>query len=203
MKSYEIEKMFTKEIIDKKRTGRGVYNRASRRGYTGTVRTHVDFLKGKAKKEYMGNGEVRRMNMYSDLTNLPTVEEMQDMDIEKVKNILTECKKKNTSKSIAEKLGYKSTGSLYHIYERYGVPITKRKYKTKKDKNKDKDENAIDNNIPNQVLVQNVNNEFKNSFELTFKGEYIGDSIETRILSITSSLSKENTYRITLNIEEV
>lgn len=55
--SENITKIFYQEAQDKKRTGRGIYNRASRTG-KGKGYMPVDLLSGKAKEEYMGNSEV-------------------------------------------------------------------------------------------------------------------------------------------------
>ena len=57
--SENITKIFYQEAQDKKRTGRGIYNRASRTG-KGKGYMPVDLLSGKAKEEYMGNSEVTR-----------------------------------------------------------------------------------------------------------------------------------------------
>lgn len=57
--SENITKIFYQESLDKKRTGRGIYNRASRTGKGNGYMPH-ELLTGKAKEEYMGNSEVIR-----------------------------------------------------------------------------------------------------------------------------------------------
>lgn len=127
MKSYEIERMFNSESYGKKKIGRGVYNRASRKGFIrGGVKTQYDYMSTKERKKL--NGEIRVSNMYSDLSNLPTLEEIKKMDKEKGHNILSTARENNTSKAIMEKLGI-SSGSLYGLYDKFNVYYPKRKKK--------------------------------------------------------------------------
>lgn len=121
MKSYEIERLFNKEIVDKKRVGRGIYNRASRRGYTGAVRTQVDYLKGKEKKLYMNNGEVKVSNMYKDINNVPQAKEIMEMEYDKANKLLTEIKKLHTGSALKTYWGFSNSSSVYHLYYKFGV----------------------------------------------------------------------------------
>lgn len=116
----DVEYLLKMDTRDKKRTGIGVFNRASRRGYTGTVRTQVDYLKGKAKKEYMKNGEVRVSSIYDDINNIPSKKDFKSMDYEKGKKILTYIKSRYTSKELAKHWGI-ANSSVFTLYYKFGV----------------------------------------------------------------------------------
>lgn len=129
-----VEFILKQDSREKKRTGIGVYKRASRRGYCrGGVRTQSDFLSAKEKKSL--NGEVRVYSMYNDLKNLPSIEELRVMmkeKPEKAKIILTETKKNFTQKQLCTFWGL-SNGAMYHYYDKLGVDY-KKKGQARKDK---------------------------------------------------------------------
>lgn len=127
-KNNNIELILKKDSMEKKRTGIGVFSRASRRGYTGAVKTQVDFLKGKAKKEYMGNGVVKVSNIYDNIDKIPTIEELTKMPIPKARAILKYIKEKHTNRILKEKWNC-GDSSVYMYYYRYGVVTPPASYK--------------------------------------------------------------------------
>lgn len=227
MKSYEIEKMFNNETKEKKRTGTGVYHRASRRGYTGAVRTQVDFLKGKEKKKYMGNGEIKVSNMYSNLDNLPSKRELLHMDIDKLKIILEEVKKNYSSTQICKKLGYKSSGSLYHLYNKAGVEYEKRDPNiSKKIGESIKKTNQLKaivsleetqkqeqiNTVNQPVIIEKVVEKIvekpatvvsSTGFSMNLNGEYSGEVLANRILAMIGVLDDSVKYNLKFSIHEI
>lgn len=86
MRPSEIEKMLHAENRDKKRIGSNIYKRTGTRGYTGSIRSAHDLLKGKAKKEYEGNSKVMTTNMYDKI--LPR-EEFDKLETHIQKNMMS------------------------------------------------------------------------------------------------------------------
>ena len=77
-----IEKIFMDDIRQKKRTARGVYGRASRRGYIkGGVKTQWDYMTRKEKNKL--NGDVKVYNMYekyNEIESVPQIREIERME---------------------------------------------------------------------------------------------------------------------------
>lgn len=141
----DIERLLMEENREKKRTASGVFHRASRLGYIrGGIKTQVDYLKGKEKKKYMGNGEVMESNIYDDVKNLPTLAELESMNPEKAKHILTRAKMNNSARAIHEQLKV-SNGKLYSLFDKFGVEYGKYKMSPGSFKTKDKGEGEIIN----------------------------------------------------------
>lgn len=115
----EVEQLLIEDSIEKKKTGRGIYGRASRLGFIkGGVKTQYDFMGRKEKK--LLNGDVKVYNLYEKIENLPTYEQMKTMDVDKARQIIEYVKKNNSQRAIAKAWGItQSTVSLF--YKRVGV----------------------------------------------------------------------------------
>lgn len=120
-KNNDVERILNEDSRDKKRTGTGVFSRASRLGYIrGGVRTQSDFLTTKEKKKL--NGEVRTKNMYENYKTLENcnLNEILAKSENEIKYILALIKKSFTSTKVSKQFGI-SVGKLYYIYTKYGV----------------------------------------------------------------------------------
>ncbi|HDR8302812.1 TPA: hypothetical protein QC153_002172 [Bacillus cereus] len=95
----EIERMFSAEIRDKKRTASGVHSKTGKRGYTGVIRFPHEMLKGKAKKEYRGTGKVVKYNMFDTIMRY---EDFRKLPVDKQKHLLTGYRVKHSNKKIME-----------------------------------------------------------------------------------------------------
>lgn len=217
----DIEYIFRSDSIEKKRVGVGVYNRASRRGYVGTVRTQVDYLKGKAKKEYMGNGEIKVYNFYDDIRNLPTREQFGIMEPEKAKKILEYVKEKHTIATIAKKWGCVG-GTVYTTLYKYGVmeePLSAKERKAKSLKGKAK-KTSLGTTVASEVAVTQETNEReeyiaelegklkelepakKEGFTIELKGVFSREEVEARVLNILGTTVEGKNYSVSLSIKE-
>ncbi len=115
------EKIFQMDIMDKKRTARGIYNRASRKGYIkGGVKTQSDFLSNKEKK--LLNGEIIVTNKYDDIKNLPTWQELKNMEHSSQKKILEIAKEKHKISTLKKHWNI-SSGALYNLLGKYNIRI--------------------------------------------------------------------------------
>lgn len=203
MKSWEIEKMFNKETSSKKRVARGVFNRASRRGYVGSVRTQVDFLKGKEKKAYMNNSEVRVYNMYEDINNVPKVEEIKKMDKFEGCKLLTELKKLHSSASLQRYWGFNNSSSVYQLYYRFGVmEDPKIKRREEKARNKALKKSNSRRNIQKIEAPQIEIPVNKNVFKIEFAGSYSKEDVEQRVLNVCGTMIEGKKYRVQFSLAE-
>lgn len=124
--SFEIEKIFNKDVRYKKTVGRSASKRASRTGRIGLkgVKTASDYMTAKEKRKL--NGEVRMTNKYYELENLPVWEDfVKNKSDETIKDILTKLKSKYTQRELTETFAI-SPGKLYYSYQKYGVAYEKR-----------------------------------------------------------------------------
>lgn len=117
----DIERIFITDVIEKKKSGRGIFNRASRKGYIkGGVKTPSDFLTRKEIKKL--NGEVVISNMYSEYDKIENcnLNEILSKSENEIKGILSYIKNNHTGNKISKQFGV-SIGKLYSVYEKYGV----------------------------------------------------------------------------------
>lgn len=132
----DVERMLREDSRDKKKVGRGVFNRASRRGYLrGGLKTQVDFMTAKERKKL--NGKVTVSNMYEKYKDLKNcdLQEILNHENNEVKNILTFIKANHTSKATAERFGV-SSGKLYSLFNKYGVEYNIGRNNTRNNTNK-------------------------------------------------------------------
>lgn len=120
-----IEKLFYQEVREKKRIGYGAYHNSGRRGGGNKgvrTKTTVDYLRGKARKEYTKGGEVTVSNVYDDIKNVPSVEELKKMDFGKAQHIVGVCKTNFTNAILMEHWGIKTSSSLYSkVFYKYKI----------------------------------------------------------------------------------
>ncbi|AIY85283.1 hypothetical protein U729_3261 (plasmid) [Clostridium baratii str. Sullivan] len=115
----DVERIFHMDVFEKKKSGRGVYNRASRKGFIrGGVKTQYDFLSRSEKK--LLNGEVIMSNVYDDIKNIPSLVELEKKDPQAITSILKTIKAKHPVKKLTEHFGI-SMGKLYTLFNKYGV----------------------------------------------------------------------------------
>lgn len=209
----DIERMFNQEIRDKKRTATGIHHRASRRGYTGTIRTQVDYLKGKAKKEYTKAGEIKVSNMYDKIENVPSIKELEEMDYNTAKAIVHKIREKHTTKELAGYWKISGYGLYNKIFTKYGIDYKKGPRKAQ--------EKAQDAKVTNQVEqlaltaaaqepVKEVIKEVEKiveytftGFQMKFGGVYSGKQISERLVNYIATLDQNSRYKMTFKVEEI
>lgn len=118
------EKLFIQDSIDKKRIGKNVANRASRRGYIkGGIKFPSDFLSAKEKKKL--NGDVKVSNMYEekygDLQKV-SLRELRRLPNDEYIKILTYLKKNNSVEDLAKQFNMQKN-SIYNLYSKLGIKV--------------------------------------------------------------------------------
>lgn len=201
----DIEKMLRIDSITKKKSGRGVFNRASRLGYCrGGIKFPSDFLSNKEKKQL--NGEVRCYSMYEDIKNVPTKKELLRMNKEKALAILLEARKHHRQKELTKQIGV-STGSLYSLYDHFGVPYTK--YGDRIPKVEKKHSKGIElqvdtvNEVEELKTVQAPVEVKSQGFEIRLSGEYNKVELTNKLNSICTILDNSKKYVINIEVKEV
>lgn len=219
--SENITKMFYDDVKEKKRTGYGIYKRASRRGYVGTVRTDVDYLKGKEKKDYMQGSEVKVSNLYENIENVPSPDQLKLMDYEQAKSILEQAKKHHKAGELEKHWG-KSQGYWAYMRKKYDITTTRsRTYNTKKKKKQEvpKQEVATVPAKSNEQTIKDIVREVvreeveriqeqkdprqsidKNKSILNLNGT--GKTLENKFLAISSLLTDDYVYEVEVTIKE-
>lgn len=115
-----IQRIFEDDVRDKKRTGTGVFSRASRRGYVGKMRTPYDGVKYKAKKEYMGNGKVVTYNMFEE--QIVELDTFENFDKARQKELLELYREKFTTEEI-KKTWRMNTYAFYNLLKKLGIQV--------------------------------------------------------------------------------
>jgi hypothetical protein len=128
--SHEIKKIFQEDVKEKKRASTGVFHRASRRGYIGSMRTAYSLLKGKDRRKYMGNGKVEIKYM-SDLI-LP-LEEFKKLSPEQMKERFNEWKEKFSDEEIQKAWNISNRGYYFIVLSRLGLHKSKNRKETHPD----------------------------------------------------------------------
>lgn len=126
MKYHEnIEKIFSDEIRDKKRTGRGAFSmrgKGVKHGFSGALRTPYHFMTNKEKQNL--NGEVEVSNMFTTILNWT---EFQMKDDETKRNLLTKWRDIYPNDKIREELSIGRDKPISHTFlnklvQELGVP---------------------------------------------------------------------------------
>lgn len=213
----DIQKMFEQEVREKKRIGSNIYSRTGTRGYTGTIRSAHDLLKGKAKREYEGNGKVVTTNIYDRI--LPK-EEFYALETHMKKNMFSYWYLTYGIKAIQEGMGV-GCQTVYNILNELGIPrkgkvgrigkgVSNNRAEILAKAREVKKQKALESNsvvqVPEEIKVdapispvQTIQTE---GMQLNFKGIYNAKQIE-KILSKLEVLVSDEENEFYLNIELV
>lgn len=184
-----IEELFLEEVKEKRRAGSGVFHKTGKRGYVGTLRTAIDFLKGKEKQLYKGNGKVVK---YVDYSVVLTYDNFIKLPEEEQIKRLKEWRQNLKNKEIAEKMGIEQW-KLYELYKKYNIPTKSGKSMAV----------AITSATARTITDIEVLPAQRTGFFVRFDGTYEGSVISDKILKLASVLDGESTkYKVTLMIEE-
>lgn len=124
-----IERMFNDEVRNKKKIGRGVYNRASRTGRVGLrgVKTASDYMTKKQIRQL--SREIKMSNKYYDLNNISSWDELQaSKDNDTLIDILKNLRNSYTNKELCSGLKI-SNNRLYKIFNKYDLTTRKKTIK--------------------------------------------------------------------------
>jgi hypothetical protein len=224
----DYEKLFNDEIKEKKTIARGSKYRASRKkGFKGSMKTAIDFLKGKEKKIYMGNGDVKLSNLFDNIK----WEDFMNADKDKRRNILLYMHKKFKG-NVQKQADYLGTKKRLVCDHRYALGITRKHTTDKVEKIKkinEKTENKLmENNLIGEFSMSNIGKSlFCDDVKIeakdlikpvvynvvdkeevvisTYELDYTmtGELLVNRLLQISEIINKQSKYKITICLQEL
>lgn len=127
------ERILSEDNRDKRKASSGARHNSGRRGgglsgIKGAIVMPSDWLKYNNKteyKKYIGGSEIMVSNAYSDIVNVPSLEEIRKKDFEAAQSIITVIRKHHTVQSLKKHWslsGYK----LYKLLDEYKITYEKR-----------------------------------------------------------------------------
>lgn len=208
----EIELMLKLDNRNKRRVGSGVFHRASRLGFIrGGVKTQYDYLTRKEKKQL--NGEVIVSNMYSDLANVPSLEELQAMEIKDSQNIMKVLMRLHSKSKIQKHWGItpsKFYGFLVKIglYERkngkfIAIGETQSPASSAKNKKKKVATPKVEEEVAVEVAGKTKETKETYGFRIEFNNIVTFDEAESRLLAFSTILNKEKKYKLSIHLVEI
>ncbi|HAA37273.1 MAG TPA: hypothetical protein DCE00_00215 [Firmicutes bacterium] len=186
----------------------GVRGRASRTGRTGPIRTPVDFLSGKAKKEYMKCSEVKVYNMYENQV-LP-YEEFKELPIEKQVVLMTKWRDEFTTNNIIRDMKISRKKFYSEVLKTLGIetkPRGRRPKKTEAEEQKaeqtEENKEEVSAEIVPAVSVVSVQEEQESSFYIVFNGRISGHQLANRLARLARVLDDARQYEIKVEVREL
>lgn len=187
-----------------------------------------EYQKDKLIKELSGKVEVKE-NMYTDISKVPSLKEIEAMPKESGKKLLETVKQLHKVKDIINHLGINETYLRYKLYKKFDVALMPRKERTKKEKegssasNKGLGEKVTSKkgNVTNiefyvpekskkevepevKELVVPICNKIKPIFTMALsQGSYSGNELIERIIKFDSLMTKSSLQLISVNIKEM
>ncbi|WP_156920616.1 hypothetical protein [Thermicanus aegyptius] len=184
----DAKRIFLQDVKDKKRIAVGVHSRKGVRGYVGKMHTPVDFLKGKAKREYTKGGEVIVYNMFDKL--MPK-EEFDKLDDEQKKECLLRWRDRYSTKQIMETLNLKSY-QFYRLMDKFNIP-----------RYHGGGPLATKTSTTSTPQTDEVKTNLSNGFNISLHGKYSAEKLIKRLLSISSILEGESSnFKVNITISE-
>ena len=164
----------------------GVRGRASRTGRTGPVMTPVDFLTGKAKKDYMKNSEVILYNMYDN--QIIPYDEFKTLPVEKQIALMTRWREEVGTNNIIKELKISRKKFYEEVLKSLGIETKPRGGGRRLGK---KEESAV-SGINNTAV-----------FLIVAEGHHSGKSLAAKMAGLASALDADREYAIKLEIKEL
>lgn len=164
----------------------GVRGRASRTGRTGPVMTPVDFLTGKAKKDYMKNSEVILYNMYDN--RIIPYEEFKTLPVEKQVALMTRWREEVGTNNIIKELKVSRKKFYEEVLKSLGIETKPRGSGRRHTKKEDTVSIAADNG---------------SVFMIVAEGCHKGRSLAAKMAGLANALDVDRDYEIKLEIKEL
>lgn len=188
----------------------GVRGRASRTGRTGAIRTPVDFLSGKAKKEYMKSSEVKVYNMYEDQV-LP-YDEFKELPIEKQVVLMTKWRDEIGTNNIIRDMKISRKKFYSEVLKTLGIETKPRGRRPKKTETDEKKAEEIAEKTKEEVSAEIVpaatarvvseQEQQETSFYIVFSGCFAGDQLSNRLARLARVLDAAGQYEIKVEVRE-
>jgi hypothetical protein len=201
-----IERLFEQETKEKKKISHGIHHRASRTGrLKGGMRTPVDYLKGEAKKEYMGNSKVKRYILLDNGQMIPIEEETYIMSIRTYqefkaldadgKRLFLLSQEGKTAGVIAEELGA-SKNTIYNWFNRLSIERTPASMCRTKPSRRESISMEDTTKTPADKKTK------KPRVTYTISGEFSGAELSERLEAFVLGIRKESKYIVEISINE-
>lgn len=183
----DIEKLFEKDVREKKQIARGVHGQASKRGYVGKVIYPSDLQDGRTKegRKYKQSGKVEMWNMYEEIMSY---DQFLNLSKEQQKEVFEKYQQIFPVKEICEKWGISSAQYYRHKSE---LNVSNRKGRARR-KSKEVKQEAI---LTSKEVEENTGQEeskekaLKASFSFELDGLYQADEAAKYIEKIALLLA--------------
>lgn len=178
-----IQKIFNEDIRDKKRIGRGAFNKRGKgvKHVVRGIKTPYDFMKTKERKKL--NGECVVSNMYDEII---TRSEFDLKDDETKRRMLIKWRELYSNKEIMLKMGITASGTFSKYINDLKIP----KKSTKK---------AKTNYVAPSKQIEAVTQLLNTGLRLEYNGTYNSEQLE-KILTKLQLLIKDDSSDFVVNI---
>jgi hypothetical protein len=190
----EAEQAFTSTTSKKNLSG--VRGRASRTGRKGAVMTPVDFLRGRARKEYMQNSEVRTYNMYEEKV-LP-YDEFVELPVEKQVVLMTKWRDEIGTNNIIKDMKISRKKFYSEVLKSLGIETKPRGRRPKR-------EIQAEENISQpqeEVRMAPAHHSEEDAFLIMFNGRFAGHAVSNRLARLARVLEGDREYEIKVDVRE-
>jgi hypothetical protein len=194
MRSSEAEQAFN--ATTSKKNLSGVRGRASRTGRKGPVMTPVDFLHGKAKKEYMQNSEVIRYNMYENKVLL--YDDFKELPVEKQVVLMTKWRDEIGTSNIIKDMKISRKKFYSEVLKTLGIETKPRGRRPKRDV-EEREEIAV----KETVLANTAHCFQESSFMIFFHGRFFGQALTNQLARLARVFNTEAEYEVKVEIKEI
>ena len=182
----------------------GVRGRASRTGRKGAIMTPVDFLRGKDKKAYMQNSEVRVYNMYEEKV-LP-YEEFKELPIEKQVVLMTKWRDEVGTNNIIKDMKISRKKFYSDVLKSLGIetkPRGRRPKRVETDTESVDTPNAETESYSSPKVAEPPQYMEGTAFMIRFNGRVEGHALANRLARLARILESNDTYEINVEVREV
>ena len=174
----------------------GVRGRASRSGRKDPVMTPVDFLRGKAKKEYMQNSEVKVYNMYEEKVLL--YDDFKELPVEKQVVLMTKWRDEIGTSNIIKDMKISCKKFYSDVLKTLGIETKPRGRRPKREAD-DREEVAV----KETVIPSTATFSPEGSFFIVFNGRFFGQALANRLARLARVLDADGEYEIKVEVKEI
>ncbi|MCW3489674.1 hypothetical protein [Dethiobacter alkaliphilus] len=195
-KPSEAEQAFSSTTSKKNLSG--VRGRASRTGRKGAVMTPVDFLRGKDKKAYMQNSEVKVYNMYEE--KVMPYEEFKELPIEKQVVLMTKWRDEVGTNNIIKDMKISRKKFYSDVLKSLGIETKPRGRRPKKET----EETSVTARTDTEASVEltPTASSGENTFIISFNGRLPGHALANRLARLARIIDGDGTYEINVEVRE-
>lgn len=192
--SFDIENIFAEDIKRKKQDTASLRTATKhKRLGKGSMKTPLDLMSQKEKKEHMKAGEVVTTNLFD---NILTFEEFETLETHEQRNRLAYWRTKYSNKEIMNQMGKLSNVKYYKLVADLGLPksprTNHRKDVVRKASLKQLEAPAVAIKSDLELEVPPIQKIIINGLNLEFNGTYAPETIIKQLLKFASLLEGED-----------